>query len=230
MSSNPPDLKARLKASYDAIAPAYNAWSSVHNSLRLRYLSKLLALLPPNDSPSPPLAVLELGCGAGTPVTETLVASPGGQSFHVTANDLSSTQIALGQAHLASHADRVTWLQGDMMTLEFADGSFDAIVALYSVIHLPREEQDVLIGRIAKWLKPGGVVLVNFAAEDMEAAILEKWLAEEGWMFWSGWGAEATLEKIRGGTGLEVVVEDVIKEEEGADAAFLWVIAKAPAV
>ncbi|KAK3339925.1 methyltransferase [Lasiosphaeria hispida] len=231
MSSYPPDLKARLKSSYDAIAPTYNAWTTAHSSLRTQYLSKLLALLPRNESQSTPLAVLELGCGAGIPVTETLASSPDGLAIHVTANDLSSTQIALGQARLAPHADRVTWLPGDMMGLDFADGSFDAIVALYSVIHLPREEQDILMGRIAKWLKPGGVVLVNFAGEDVKEATIEKWLGcDEGWMFWSGWGAEATLEKIKGGAGLEVVLGEVVKEQEDVDAAFLWVIAKAPAL
>lgn len=88
----PPDLKSRLKESYDAIAPAYNAWMQQHNALRLRYLAKLLDLLalppPTPTTPTPALApaptedspasanndrptrgrmisALELGCGAG---------------------------------------------------------------------------------------------------------------------------------------------------------------------
>ncbi|KAK4141822.1 S-adenosyl-L-methionine-dependent methyltransferase [Dichotomopilus funicola] len=246
------DLKTRLQASYDAIAPAYNAWAISNSALRLRFLNRLLELLPPpsqnststttsnaepnNNAPTPTvLHALELGCGAGIPITQSLLQHQP-HTFHITANDLSMAQIALAQEAVgingeitASAAGRtgdicseVTWIQGDMMQLQYPDQSFDVIIALYSVIHLPRTEQDVLLERIARWLRPGGLVLVNFGAESVEEDVMEDWMGQ--WMFSSGWGAEVALEKVKG-TGLEVVL-GVVEREEGVDAEFLWVIGR----
>ncbi|KAL2256263.1 hypothetical protein VTK26DRAFT_1920 [Humicola hyalothermophila] len=155
-----------------------------------------------------------------------------------------------------------------MAALSFPPASLDAVVALYSIIHLPREEQAALMGRVAAWLRPGGVVLANFGTEALEAFVDERWLGrgatggagdaaagtgtgtgEEGeggaggrgggsesgsggWMYWSGWGREATVEMVRragsegGGEGvLEVLVEEV-SEGGRMDAEFVWVIAR----
>lgn len=257
------DVKSRLKQSYDAIAPAYNAWAMRTSGLRLEFLNRLLHLLPPPPPPPTPatpitlngaapdsesaaaapssspsvLTALELGCGAGVPVTQALLSysssSPGvgGRTFHVTANDLSSTQIALGKQALGGEHDetRVRWIQGDMMDLDFPAESFDVIIALYSLIHLPRGEQIILLGRMAKWLKkkPGGLALVNFGAEEAEHAVMDDWLGPDGWMFWSSWGVETTLCKVREETGLEVVESKVTTDADGVDASFLWVIMRA---
>jgi ubiquinone/menaquinone biosynthesis C-methylase UbiE len=215
----PGNLKTRLKDSYDTIAPAYNDWTVQHWSLRLSYLDKLLQLLPAgatNDSYS----VLELGCGAGVPVTEKLLSD---RRFRIIANDLSSAQLAIGKERLGT--ERITWVEGDMVVLEFPEGSFDAVLGFYSLIHLPREEQDVMLNKIVRWLKPGGYMLVNFPAEEISGLVMEEWLHKKGWMYWSGWGAGATLEKVKG-VGLDVVVGEVSKED--IDASFLWVIARLP--
>ncbi|KAI1375696.1 S-adenosyl-L-methionine-dependent methyltransferase [Hypoxylon crocopeplum] len=222
-SQVPSDLKERLKASYDTIAPAYNAWTAQHSASRLKYLAQTLELLPLSQH----LRVLELGCGPGVPVTRKLLSYP---TVRVTANDISSTQIAVARANLLGtneendrNEERLTLVEGDMSALSFADASFDVVLAFYSVIHLPRTEQTEMIGKIARWLKPGGYLLANFADSAEEAIVMEKWLDEKGWMFWSGWGKEETL-KIVGEAGLQVVVSEVSKDV--VDASFLWVIAR----
>jgi len=217
MAANPvpDDLKARIKTSYDAIAPEYNEWTVSHSPQRMIYLEKLLQLLPAEAS------VLELGCGAGVPVTERLLVFPG---FTVTANDLSSTQISMAKTKLGE--DRVSWREGDMMSLDFPKASFDAVVGFYSLIHLPKNEQEEILSRIAGWLKPGGYLLVNVSDDASEGVVMEQWLHPQGWMFWSGWGAQ-TIEKVKQ-TGLEVVIGQV--EDDGVDVGvrFLWILAKKP--
>lgn len=222
VSVAPEDLKTRLKESYDAIATAYNDWTLQQTTIRLEYLEKLTEKLLVAKSLSGLTShVLELGCGCGLPVTDELLTNP---DVFVTANDLSSTQIKLAKENLAKHGtDRITFIEGDMMALEFSEGSFDAILGMYSVIHLPRDEQSEMIRRMAKWLKPGGLLLVNFSAETMPGLVMDKWLHEKGWMYWSGWGSDETLDKIKE-AGLEVILNDVVKDE--VDAAFLWVLAK----
>ncbi|KAI1158861.1 S-adenosyl-L-methionine-dependent methyltransferase [Nemania serpens] len=220
----PTDLKARLKASYDAMAPTYNEWTIPHSQQRTEYLGKALDHLKPETRPDG-LAFLELGCGCGLPVTKRLLSY---SAARVVANDLSDTQVSLARKNLIrgpedEAARRLELVQGDMTALEFPDGSFDVVVAFYSLIHLPRTEQTALLARIAKWLKPGGYLVANFAKEELEAVVMEKWLDERGWMFWSAWGEEKTLEMIKT-AGFEVVVADVV--EDVVDASFLWVIAR----
>ncbi|RYP76726.1 hypothetical protein DL769_003557 [Monosporascus sp. CRB-8-3] len=221
--SMPQDLKARLKASYDAIAPKYNEWAMANPAQRLKYLDRLLALLPLSDQ-SQKLHILELGCGCGIPVTQKLLSHP---NVVVTANDLSGTQISLAKGNLRHNrsedvSNRLVFEEGDMTALSFRDGSLDAVIGLYSMIHLPRAEQAELLGKIAGWLKPGGYLLATFTEEELESLVMDRWLDEKDWMFWSGWGRESTIELLRQ-VGLRVVVEEVVSDV--SDAAFLWVIA-----
>lgn len=219
----PADLKARLGASYDAIAETYNKWTAEHDEVRTRYLDQLVARLPEAAGGSP-LRVLELGCGAGEPATRRLAGLPGAE---VTANDLSRRQVELARENEKTWGlgTPVRFVEGDMTDpslLDFPPGSLDGVVALYSLIHLPRAEQAEMLTRIGKWLREGGVLLANFSAGEMEGVVMEEWLGEGGWMFWSGWG-EGTVGRVEG-SGMEVLVRGV--EKEGVDVEFLWVLAR----
>jgi ubiquinone/menaquinone biosynthesis C-methylase UbiE len=216
-SKTPAELKSRLKESYDAIAPRYNAWALRDEALRLKYLDKLLPHLAVKSGP---VRVVELGCGSGIPVSRRLLLQP---NLTLTANDLSSVQIETAKQNLSKDADRVIFAQGDMMALEVPDQSMDAVVALYSIIHLPLGEQVELLLKITQWLKPGGYLLANFSAEALPGSEMDHWMEEEkGWMFWSGWGAEETVSKVKE-AGLEVVTKEISKDV--VDASFLWILA-----
>jgi ubiquinone/menaquinone biosynthesis C-methylase UbiE len=221
-SPHPKDLKHRLKASYDAIAPAYNKWTlETNDSIRLEQLDKLIPHLTKHHRSK--VSVLELGCGAGLPGTKKLASCP---NISITANDLSSTQIALAKENLADQLDRVHFVESDMMSLNLPIQAFDAVVALYSIIHLPRHQQKTLIRSISKWLKPGGYFLANFSADEMKGSEIQHWLGEEeGWMWWSSWGAEKTIEMVEE-AGL--VIEEQEVKTDVVDANFLWILAKRP--
>ncbi|KAF1977435.1 methyltransferase, partial [Bimuria novae-zelandiae CBS 107.79] len=220
----PPDLKDRMKTTYDAIAHTYNAvLGTVLDPIRLDYLNRLLVLLKASSSDT--INVLELGCGAGLPVTKTLLEHTD-PTIHVTANDLSPVQLDLARKNLSPYVEtgKLKLIEGDMTTLSFPPASFTAVLGFYSIIHLPRDEQTVLLKKIGTWLKPGGYLLANFAAEEREVAVQERWLGEErGWAFWSAWDAEGSVGMVEG-AGLEVLVREV-RDWKG-DASFLWVIGK----
>ncbi|CAK7242776.1 MAG: hypothetical protein STHCBS139747_004277 [Sporothrix thermara] len=243
-ADEPEDLKARLKASYDAIAPAYNAWTVKHISVRLQYLKEITdrlrpAKTDPSKSPmaSHPLRVLELGCGAGVPVTERLLLDLA--PVHITANDLSTGQLDLARVALGEHGEKVLtgsevsmvdWVEGDMMELDFPDASLDAVLGFYSIIHLPQEEQRSLLERIARWLKPGtGLLLANFADSETKGTVIKTWLGQEkGWMFWSGLGVTTTEAAVEG-AGLKLEISKL--EKDAVDSVmFHWVIARRPAI
>lgn len=218
----PDDVKQRLKTSYDIISPTYNEWTERDMSIRKKYLDKLLPHLAEN--PSTKRKVLELGCGAGT-ITKTIASI---KHVEIIANDMSTTQIETAKGNLAefndtANPDRITFIESDMMALSFQDNSLDAVIAFYSVIHLSTKEQEILLSRIASWLKPDGRILINFGAEVSTGNIHETWLHEAGWMYWSSLGVEKTIEAIKK-VDLEIELQEVSKDV--VDADFLWVIAK----
>lgn len=212
-------IKENTKKAYDNIAPTYLQWTQNPFSQRMSYLKLLAPHLTERKETHEKARVLELGCGPGVPVTEYL-ASLG--TVQITANDISSAQIDLARAHLPPS---VRLIQGDMMDLQFEPEEFDAVLAMYSVIHLPREEQTTMLGRIFGWLKPGGLALINFSAGEIVASSDPSWLgATEGSVFWSGWGEHRTREILRE-MGFELVQDDVVVDPEDG-GAFLWVLAK----
>ncbi|KAL2818857.1 S-adenosyl-L-methionine-dependent methyltransferase [Aspergillus granulosus] len=249
-TSAPPldPLKLNLKKAYDSITPFYNEWTKSSHPIRIQYITKLIEHLT-RDKPNPNdgdddkddgdglLTILEAGCGGGDPTTSLLAQTKnprtGRARFKIIANDISSAQLEIAATRLAEFKDRVELRGGDMMALSFDAGSLDAVVGMYSFIHLPREEQVVFLKRLYGWLKPGGWFLGNFAVEEREEVFDEGWLGsgvDGGVMFWSGWGAERMCE-ILGETGFEVVVRDVVTDLEENDGGkievpFIWVLGR----
>jgi ubiquinone/menaquinone biosynthesis C-methylase UbiE len=221
----PSDLKHRLKNTYDLIAEKYNNWANRESSIRLKYLQHLL---PPLTSDSNEKHVLELGCGAGIPVTQTLASI---NHIHITANDMSTVQIGFAKQNIASLQstkvvkEKIEFIEGDMMSISFPNASLDAVVAMYSLIHLPQNEQVTLLERISDWLKPGGYLLANFAEQEATSIVDEHWMHEKGWTFWSGLGVQGTLDAIKKAS-LEVEFHEV--SIDVVDANFLWVLARKP--
>jgi 2-polyprenyl-3-methyl-5-hydroxy-6-metoxy-1,4-benzoquinol methylase len=98
-------------------------------------------------------AVLDIGCGCGVPVARSLA----GAGHQVTGVDISDVQIERARRLVPSGA----FIRADATRLNLQPASFDAVVCLYSLIHVPLPEQPRLIGRIASWLRPGGWLLAT---------------------------------------------------------------------
>jgi SAM-dependent methyltransferase len=206
------DPKRIVAAGYDQIARRYLEWSDLAPSpQRMHYLKRLLELLPRGAK------LLELGCGAGVPVTQALAAQ-----CHVTGVDISAAQIALAREHVPE----AVLIQADMTTLDFPPTSFDAVVGFYTLTHVPREEHAALLGRIATWLRPGGLLFATMGAGDEPGDIDPDWLGAP--MFWSHFDAETNRELVRQ-AGLTLLDAEVAAEDEnGQPVRFLWVVARKP--
>jgi SAM-dependent methyltransferase len=209
--------KALIANSYDKMASVYLEWTSKYPSPREEYTQKLLASLPRSSN----LKVLELGCGAGVPGTKLLLE----HGCQVVANDISAEQLKLARQNLGSADGMLELSQKDMMELDFEGGSLDAVVAFYSIIHLPRTEQKDLLGRLQKWLKPGGHILINLGTRDMDEGLAHDWLGEG--MYWSGFDTKSN-ESMVSEAGFEILQSKVIdqREEEDKVIPFLWILGK----
>jgi len=95
--------------------------------------------------------VLDVGCGCGIPVAQRLTAT----GYHVTGVDISDVQIERARRLVPGAA----FIRADATGLDFPPGSFDAVVCLYALIHMPLDRQPRLLRDIARWLRPGGWLL-----------------------------------------------------------------------
>lgn len=114
---------------------------------------------------------------------------------------------------------------GDMTTLHFEPHSFDAVIAFYSITHVPRDEHPAPLGKIAAWLNPGGCFLASLGFGDSPDWMGE-WLGTR--MFFSHFDA-ATNRRFVEQAGLKLERAEIVAEEEnGETVRFLWVLASRP--
>ena len=209
------DAKDLVRKGYDSIAPAYLEFIGALPSPNIAWTDKLLtALTSPGTS-----EVLELGCGNGVPCTIHVASLVG----RLTANDISQTQIALARDNL--HSDNnVSFIAGDMTQLAFPPASYDAVLALYSLVHLPLEEQPVMLSKIWTWLKPGGLVLCNFDVEEDPGSVMDDWLGCP--MFKAGYGVAGSRGIVQV-AGFDILEAEEISSVDGKNTVpFLWVLAR----
>lgn len=201
-----------VAAGYDRIAARHAAWATqTRAEERARYTALLLETLPEGAD------VLELGCGDGGPTTCALA-----DRFRLTGVDLSAEQIARAREHVP-HA---TFIRADMTALRLAPASFAAVAAFYSIIHVPRTEQPALLGQIAGWLRPDGLLVASFGARDNPADYADDWLGAP--MYWSGYDAATNWHLVEAAGLLIERAQMETADEDGAPITFLWIVARKP--
>jgi SAM-dependent methyltransferase len=155
-------------------------------------------------------AVLDLGCGCGVPVAQTLAAA----GHQVTGVDISEVQIGRARRLVPG----ATFIRADATAVAFPSASFDAIVCLYALIHMPLAAQPALIRRAASWLAPAGWLLATVGQEAWTGRE-DGWLGGTAPMWWSHADA-ATYARWLEQAGLEVIEQRFVPEDDGGHALF----------
>jgi cyclopropane fatty-acyl-phospholipid synthase-like methyltransferase len=147
-----------VRRGYDAISVAYRsddgqpASSSAEDVSRYAgWVEELAALLPGRA------VVVDLGCGAGLPATRELTH----QGLRVLGLDFSAVQLSRARRLVPA----ASFAQADMTAVNLRDGSVDAVVSFYALIHVPLEDQRALFPRIRSWLREGGYLLAITGAD-----------------------------------------------------------------
>src|SRR4051794_8306406 len=198
-----------VAAGYDRMADRFAEWAAgVEQDPRERFIASVEQALAPGSD------VLELGIGAGVESSRRLA-----ERFRLTGVDLSEQQLRRAAVALPE----AVLVQDDIATVDFPDGSFDAVVSLYALNHLPREHLAPLVERAARWLRPGGWLLATFGAGDLPGWS-GPWLGVP--MFFSGYPAARNTELVRD-AGLSVEQDELVtmREPEG-DVEFHWLLAR----
>jgi SAM-dependent methyltransferase len=195
--------KRAIRRAYDDIADEYLTRRSDEPSA-----ARLLCDL--GDRLSDDARVLDAGCGAGVPVATRLAAA-----YDVVGVDFSVEQVQRARANVP----RAAFAQGDMTTLAFADDSFDAVCAFFSLIHVPMDEHPRAVREFHRVLRPGGVALLTVGGDEWTGSNPD-WLDTGVEMHWSFPDTETSVRHLRE-VGFDVLQRWTVEDELGGAFPFL---------
>ncbi|UCG36138.1 MAG: class I SAM-dependent methyltransferase [Candidatus Bathyarchaeota archaeon] len=171
------EKKEIVRKGYDKIAREYQAYRhTFDNAEVLKEFSSHL---------SKSARILDAGCGAGIPFARLLFQL----GFEVVGVDFSANMLRLAKKSVPEAA----LIKGDMTRLGFRDNSFDGLVALYSIIHIPREMHASLYQSFHRILKPGGLMLVCLGSDEWEGE--DEYFGAR--MFWSEYSLKEALQMVK---------------------------------
>lgn len=141
-----------LRDSYSRLAPTYA--ERLSHELDGKPLDRWLLERVARESVG---TVLDVGCGPGH--VTAFLAQHGAEARGL---DLAPGMIEVARARVPGSPFEV----GDLSALRFADGELGAVVAMYALIHLPRERVAAAVAELARVLRPGGLFLAAVHAGD----------------------------------------------------------------
>ncbi|GGK96567.1 methyltransferase [Planomonospora parontospora subsp. parontospora] len=155
------EYRALQAAAFDRIGERYDE-AFPHKEGQERAGARLLRRLPPGAP------VLDAGCGTGLPTARQLADA----GMAVTGIDISPVMLDLArknvpgarflEADLLDPGDALRDGPGD------AIGSFDAAVAFFSLLMLPRRDIATALRRLHALLVPGGLLCLSMVEIDMD--------------------------------------------------------------
>jgi SAM-dependent methyltransferase len=149
------DLPEALnRDSYNTIAAS---WDEARRSLSARerpYLDAFLAEFPVGSH------ILDLGCGTGRPIGEHILA----QGHRVTGVDQAERLLDLARSRFPA----ARWIESRIEHYAPAD-HYAGVVCWDALFHIERRCHETLIRRIARWLKPGGKLMLTFGGSEHPA-------------------------------------------------------------
>ena len=154
--------------------------------------------------------ILDLGSGTGIPYDKYLI----GKGFQVTGLDISEKHVA----HARENVPEATYIKADFSRYDLGTETYDTIISLYSIFHIPREEHETLLKNIFNALKPKGVFLVTLGVEDMEMDVNE-FIGST--MAWSSYSKTKNIELVEK-SGFKILL---LEEEDEEGENHLWILA-----
>jgi 2-polyprenyl-3-methyl-5-hydroxy-6-metoxy-1,4-benzoquinol methylase len=198
------DIFKTVEESYDKMGEAYHNFRN--NEKFNSELEKFAELLPASGR------ILDAGCGVGKPVSQFMT----GKGFSVTGIDISSKMIALAKANVPQG----DFLQKNIMELDFPSESFDGIICVYTLWHIPKSNHESIIKNFDRMLKKGGILVLNTGVYESEG--MSEFFGEP--MLWSTNNPKKTLLYVKD-AGLEIIFEGI--QKLGGERQY-WVFARKP--
>ena len=196
------EISKLVEQGYNKIAETYYS----HRDLNKfnKELEKFASFL------SDTIHVLDVGCGAGIPTTKFLV----NKGIKVTGIDLSDTMLRLARENVPS----AQFIKMDMNDLKFDENTFDGIISVFALFHVPKENHFDIFKKFFDILKPGGILLINTGISESEGT--SRFLGVP--MFWGNFSPKITLDLVKK-AGFSIISENVL--QRGGEYQY-WVYGK----
>ena len=201
-----------MRRGYDAIADRYAEWAASFESPAMHWVDALRERLPEGSE------VLELGCGGGGPATRALAARHRLLGVDVSEQQLERARRLVPEAR---------FVRADATELVLEPASFDAVVSLFMLGHVPRAKQRPLLAKIHGWLRPAGRLLATLGTANADDEVVADWLGAP--MFFAS-GDEAWNRGALVGAGFALEEARVVPFEEPGHGlvSFMWALARKP--
>lgn len=138
------DYKKIVKLGYDELNVNYQD-SYTNNPNILKALYKLGNFLEKNAK------IIDFGCGTGIPAGKYLVDN----GYDVTGIDISPEMVKLSKKNVP----KMHCVCGDFAKTSFKDNSFDAGIALFSLLHVAKKDMVLVLKEFHRVIKKGGYLL-----------------------------------------------------------------------
>ena len=178
------EKKEIVRKGYDEIAREYQANRHIFDNVEV--LKEFSNYLPKNAR------ILDAGCGAGVPCAKLLVQA----GFEVVGVDFSASMLKMAKKNVPEAA----LIKEDLTKLGFRDNSFDGLVALYSIIHVPRKMHASLYQSFHRILKPDGIMLICIGSDEWEGE--DEYFGAR--MFWSEYNLDEAMQMVKN-AGIQII-------------------------
>jgi len=192
-------------APYDKIAADFSARRTRLTPKEVEYLSLLLAPLPAGSS------ILDLGCGSGHPIATHLVSL----GYQVIGVDGSEAMLAIARQQLPEQR----WIHAAIEAVQFEE-RFAAVICWDALFHLPRQHFPAVVGKIHRWLDPGGRLMVSSGgAADTAEGFTDTMFGHE--FFYDSLSPAAMVALIEE-TGFEIILAEMCNLPDGQRDRGKW--------
>lgn len=141
------NVYAEIADEYDERIPGFTTIDGRFTETEMTFV---MGKIEPSDE------VLDMGCGTGR-FTIPLAQ----KARKVTGLDLSAAMIAKAREKAEQAGLNVDFRESDMENMPFEDNSFDAIVCMLALMHIPLESRQKVFLEASRVLKPGGSMVIS---------------------------------------------------------------------
>lgn len=175
------------------------------------HIDRLLSKLSPGS------LILDAGCGPGT--FYLYIQNKG---FKVIGIDYSREMILKARKIVPEGTFRYM----DMTDLNFKDGSFDAILAAYSLIHIPSEDIPKTLEGFHRVLKPGGYLQIIVQKGKPDQIIDEPFMPSEK-MFFNFFSKSRLADFVKNtGFRIDSIIEAPSQDPDSVGSSIIYTIAQ----
>jgi ubiquinone/menaquinone biosynthesis C-methylase UbiE len=207
------DPKEIVANGYNKIAQKYHNWDNhdYKNTNRLKYIQKICKMINKYE-------ILDIGCGSAIWTKELFNIT---ESNNITGIDISEVQIQMAKEIFPQAKQLIC---EDIMKINFKNKIFNAIIALFSIMHLPKNDQLKIFDKLYSWLEKDGLLLISLNPDIDNEPINTKWMGVD--MYWNNIG-ENEYKKIITNAGFEIIECNILNEKtKNNDIKILWIICK----